>query len=157
MGDWLSIILLILIGLVLIYLELLFVPGTTILGILGLILTGVGIYVTYEKHGSEAGNMVLIGSVVVSIVALYYSFKKNAWDRFSLKSENEGHVNEGYTSDLEEAMEGRAISDLKPIGKGEFNDKVYEVTTFGNLVESGDRIRIIKIKGNKIIVEQIKS
>jgi hypothetical protein len=41
------------------------------------------------------------------------------------------------------------------MGKGDFKDKIYEVTTLGNYLTTGTIIRIISIKNNKIIVEPI--
>ena len=153
MVDWLSIILLVIVGLVLIYLELIFVPGTTILGIIGFVMTVIGIYIAYDKYGNTTGSLVLAGSLLTSVVALVYSFKSRSWDRFALKQKNTGKVNEGYVSDLQLGMEGVALSDLKPIGKAEFNDRTYEVTSLGNLIEAGKEILISRISKNKIIVE----
>ena len=120
MDGWLAIIVLILVGLVLIYLELIFVPGTTILGLLGLALTGIGVYMAYERHGVTSGSVVLVGSLLITIGALVWSFRSNAWSKFSLKGRNESKVNEHYNDDLQVAMGGLAVSDLKPIGKAEF-------------------------------------
>jgi len=157
MGDWLSIILLVLVGLILIYLELVFVPGTTVLGVIGLVLCGIGVYITFEAYGTRAGSLVLAGSLVTSIVALVWSFRKNSWDKFSLKNTNKAKVNPNYTEGLQVELRGEAISDLKPIGKAEFNNRVYEVTSHGHLIESGDQVKIVKLSGNKIIVESINS
>ena len=157
MGDWLSVLLLVIVGLVLIYLELVFVPGTTILGLIGLALCGIGIYITFEAYGTRSGALVLAGSLITSIVALVWSFRKNSWDRFSLKTTNKAKVNANYTDGLQIEMRGEAVSDLKPIGKAEFNHKVYEVTSHGHLIESGDEVKIIKLTGNKIIVESINN
>lgn len=155
MGDWISIILLVLVGLVLIYLELIFVPGTTFLGLIGLILTGIGIYIAFEKHGTSTGYLVLGGTFAVTIVALVYSFKAKSWDRFALKLQNKAKVNQGYASDLQIEMRGVALSDLKPIGKVEFGNKSYEATSHGHLIESGQEVRIVRIDRNKIIVDKI--
>lgn len=155
MGDWLSIILLVFVGLVLIYLELIFVPGTTIVGLVGLVLCIIGVFLTYEKHCDAAGNWVLAGSVLVSVVALFYSFRSNSWNKFSLKATNDGKVNENYYADLQIEMRGVALSDLKPIGKAEFNNKVYEVRSAGQHISSGEQLKISKISSNKITVEII--
>jgi membrane-bound ClpP family serine protease len=157
MGDWMSILLLVLIGLILIYLELVFVPGTTVLGVIGLVLTGIGVAITFENYGTQAGALVLVGSLVTSIVALVWSFRKNSWNKFSLKTTNKAKVNPNYTDGLQIEMRGEATSDLKPIGKAEFNNKVYEVTSHGHLIESGEQVKIIKLTGNKIIVESINN
>lgn len=155
MGDWLSIVLLILVGLILIYLELLFVPGTTILGLIGLGLCVVGIYFTYENHGGSAGNYVLAGTAVVSIIGLIFSFRAKTWNRFSLKTTNTGKFNDDVYNDLTIEMRGAALSDLKPIGKGEFNGKSYEVRSRGEHIASGSQIKIAKVTGSTIIVETI--
>ncbi|MDB4448087.1 NfeD family protein [Roseivirga sp.] len=157
MDGWLAIIVLILVGLVLIYLELIFVPGTTILGLLGLALTGIGVYMAYERHGVTSGSVVLVGSLLITIGALVWSFRSNAWSKFSLKGRNESKVNEHYNDDLQVAMRGLAVSDLKPIGKAEFNNKAYEVASHGHLIESGTEVEIIRLSGNKIIVESINT
>jgi len=157
MGDWMSIVLLVIVGLILIYLELVFVPGTTVLGIIGLVLTGIGVAITFEKYGTQAGALVLVASLVTSIVALVWSFRKNSWNKYSLKTTNKAKVNANYTDGLQIEMRGEATSDLKPIGKAEFNNKVYEVTSHGHLIESGEKIKIIKLTGNKIIVESINN
>lgn len=155
MGDWISIVLLIGVGLILIYLELIFVPGTTVLGVVGLILSGIGIYIAYEKHGATTGSMVLAGTALVSIIALVYSFRQKSWSRFSLKTENKSKFNEGYSLGLTIEMRGTAISDLKPIGKAEFGDKTYEVASHGEHIGAGSEVKISKIAGNKIIVDLI--
>lgn len=157
MGDWISIVLLVLVGLVLIYLELIFVPGTTFLGLVGLVLTGIGIYIAYQEHGTQTGTLVLVGSFAVTIGALIFSFKAKSWDRFALKQKNQGRVNEDLTAGLQVEMRGTAISDLKPIGKAEFDNKAYEVTSHGELIETGTAVRILKIDRNKIIVETLNA
>ena len=153
MGDWISIIFLILVGLILIYLELLFVPGTTILGLIGLGLCIVGVYLTYDNHGDTAGNWVLVGSALLSIVGLVFIFRAKSWNKFSLKTTNKSKFNDDYYADLTIEMRGLAVSDLKPIGKGEFNNKSYEVRSRGEHIASGSPIKIAKVSGNTIIVE----
>ena len=157
MDGWLAIILLVLVGLVLIYLELIFVPGTTILGLIGLVVAGIGVYIAYERHGNMAGSILLLGSLAVTIGGLVYSFKAKTWDRFSLKTKNTSQVRQKYTEGLQIEMRGVAVSDLKPIGKAEFENKSYEVTSHGHLIDAGSAIKIIQLTKNKIVVETINT
>jgi membrane-bound ClpP family serine protease len=157
MGDWITIILLIITGLILIFIEVIFIPGTTIVGIVGFLITCVGIYITYEVHGNTAGNYVMAGSLLLSILALFYSFRAKSWNKFSLKGINNGKVNEGYASDLLLEMEGMAVSDLKPIGKAEFNNKTYEVKSKGEFISSGNKLKIIHLGDNRITVESLNN
>lgn len=155
MADWLSVTLLIGCGIILIIIEIVFVPGTTILGILGFLMLIGGVYVSYASFGAGVGSGVLIGTIVVSLTALVYSLRSGVWTRFSLKSQIDSKVNEHEKDSLTVGLQGVAISDLRPVGSAEFLDRLYEVQTNGNYLEAGARIEIIKISDNKIIVEPL--
>jgi len=156
MTDWIIISLMILGGISLIIIEIIFVPGTTVVGIMGFLLGGYGIYQSYEIFGSDTGHLVFAGTAVLSFVAIFLSFKSGAWKRFAHKGSIDSKVNEALTSRLEIGKEGESISSLKPIGKADFDGNEYEVTSLGNFVEEKKSIRILKIEMNKIYVEPIK-
>ena len=155
MLEWVTVIALILLGIALIVVEIIFVPGTTIIGILGFVCSIIGIYFSFENFGTSTGVFVLLGSVALALVAVALSFRSGVWKKFALNDQNTGKVNEDFKHNLDLGSVGTAISDLKPIGKAVFDDKELEVTTTGNLVESGERIKVVKLIVNKIIVEPI--
>lgn len=152
---WIVIISLLVIGLGLIIVELVFIPGTTVVGLLGLIFTGVGIAISYQHFGSDVGFYILMGTLVTSLVALFVSFRSGAWSRFALKSSINSKVNEGLTGSLQVGEEGITVSTLRPVGKAEFQTQTIEVKTSGQYVEQGQRIRIVQIDNNQILVEPI--
>jgi len=156
MADWITVGSLIFLGIALILVEVLFVPGTTIVGILGFISAIVGIYLGFEYFGPEIGWWVFGGTTVAFAISLYLGFKGGTWDRFSLKDTNKGKVNEGYSSALKVAQRGITLSALRPIGKAEFDDKEYEVRSYGNYIDSATQVEIVKIDGNRIYVEPLK-
>lgn len=153
--EWVTIVSLVLVGLILLIVEIVFVPGTTLVGIVGFVLMMVGIVLTFKHHGSEAGWILLGVTSVVSGLVLYASFTTNVWKRFALKSSIDSKVNEGELTDLKEGMEGKTVSALRPIGKAELNNRTFEVKTLGNYLDSGIKIRIKKISMNQITVEPI--
>jgi membrane-bound ClpP family serine protease len=155
MVEWLAVVLLILFGLGFIIAEIIFVPGTTLLGLFGLIFTIIGIIISYVSFGAGVGTLVLIISVTIGVGALIYALKAGVWDKFALKGSINSKVNEGEKEDLQVGEEGMTVSSLRPMGKGEFKEKIYEVTTLGNYLTADTRIRIVSIKNNKIIVEPI--
>lgn len=155
MVEWITVISLILFGLFLIVAEIIFVPGTTIVGILGFLFLLVGVGLSFNYFGSETGWITVGVSAAVSGLILYYSFKTNVWGRFSLKSSIDSKVNEGDLDTLTVGMEGQTTSALRPIGKANLGDKIYEVKTLGDYLDTGSRIRILKIISNQIIVEPI--
>ncbi len=155
MVEWFTVISLILFGLALIVAEIIFVPGTTLVGIIGFVFLVLGAGLSFNYFGPNTGWTVTGGTAAASGVILYYSFKANVWGRFSLKSSMTGKVNEGEMVDIREGIEGVALSALRPSGKAEIEKKTYEVRTMGNYVESGSKIRVMQIASNQIIVEPV--
>ncbi|GIL23758.1 MAG: hypothetical protein BroJett042_22710 [Bacteroidota bacterium] len=155
MIEWVTVISLILFGLALVVAEIIFVPGTTVVGIIGFIFLIAGVGFGFNYFGSETGWILVGSTAVISGLVLYFSFKANVWGRFSLKSSIDSKVNEGSLDALTVGQEGTATSALRPIGKAQLGDKEYEVKTAGDYLDSGSAVRIIKINSNQIIVEPI--
>jgi membrane-bound ClpP family serine protease len=153
--EWLTVISLVVIGITLVIVEFIFIPGTTIVGIFGIIAIMAGIVLSFQYFGNPIGWYTLGGTGVLCGVMFYYAFRTRAWERFSLKSTVEGRVNEVDTDTLKAGEEGQAVSALRPMGKAELGGKMVEVTTLGNYVDSGTRIRIIRISTNQIVVEPV--
>ncbi len=157
MVEWLSVLALIVLGIILIVAEILFVPGTTVVGILGLAAMVVGFYLGFEYFGNITGWWILILSSTISIVALVVAFRQRSWERFSLKDTNKSKFNEDLAVDLKPGDEGITISVLRPIGKAEFSDNEFEVKTLGGYLNAGTRIKIIRIEQNNIFVEPVNT
>jgi membrane-bound ClpP family serine protease len=152
---WILIFALLAIGLFLIIAELIFIPGTTIVGLLGFAFAAVGIVISYRHYGSNIGLYILLGMSATTLLTLVYSFRSNAWSKFSLKTSSDSKVNEGLMTSLIVGEEGKTISTLRPIGKAEFQNRQFEVKTTGDYLETGKRIRIIQIQSHQITVEPI--
>jgi membrane-bound ClpP family serine protease len=152
---WIIIIALLAIGLTLMLVELVFIPGTTVVGLLGLVFAIVGIVTSYQHFGNTVGLYVLIGVSFVTLAGLFYSFRSGAWSRFSLNSSMEGKVNEGILTAVHVGDEGVTLSSLRPIGKAEFHATAYEVKTSGAYLNSGERVRITQIAAHQIVVEPV--
>jgi membrane-bound ClpP family serine protease len=141
------------IGLLLTIVELFFIPGATIVGVLGLIFSIAGIVIAYKHFGSEIGMYVLLSTTAVKVAILYWSFQRKAWKKFSLKSTSGSKVNEGETDHLAVGDTGVTVSTLRPSGKAEIRERHFEVRTSGAYLENGAAIRIIEINSHQIIVE----
>jgi membrane-bound ClpP family serine protease len=153
--EWMMVIALILIGLVLIVIEVIFIPGTTLVGLVGFLFVVVGVGLSFKYFGADTGWATLGGSAVTAGTILYFAFKTNVWTRFALKSSNPGRVNEGLLDPLTVGMTGTSTSVLRPVGNAEINGRLYEVRTLGDYVESGKQVRIMRINDNKIFVESL--
>jgi membrane-bound ClpP family serine protease len=156
MIDWLAVIILIFFGLGFIVAEIIFVPGTTLLGLLGILFTITGIVLGYLSFGSGTGTLILAVTLIAGVSIIIYSFKSGVWEKFALKSSSDSKFNEGEKLGIQVGEEGCTISALRPVGKADFRDKIFEVTTLGNFLPSGTRVRVVSIKNNKIFIEPIK-
>lgn len=155
MIDWITVLVLIIAGIALVLVEIIFVPGTTILGILGLGMMIFGVVMSYSTFGSNIGTIILIATTLIGAVVTFISFKSGVWKKFALKTTNRGKVNEDVKPNLYIQDTGKAVSALRPMGKAEFGSQTVEVSTEGNYVEAGVDVEIIRIDNNKIIVQPI--
>lgn len=154
---WLAIIILLIVGIILIVTELVFIPGTTIFGIAGLILTAAGVIMAFVSFGTGTGLIILAISFVLITGLLIVSFRSDTWEGISLKSANTAHVNEDVKNNLWKGDKGVALSALRPGGKAEFKDTVVEVSTLGQYLDAGSEVKIISIQDHKIIVEAVNT
>jgi len=155
MMEWITVLSLILIGIALIIAELIFIPGTTVVGIVGLILAGFGVVLAYEYFDSTTGTIILILTLGGTIGTIVWALRNKTWKRFSLADTIDSKFNEGLTANLQIGDEGVTVSALRPMGSAEFNNKIFEVKTLGTYLESGTKVKITKVTGNTIFVEHL--
>lgn len=151
--GWLVIITLIVIGLIFLLLEILVVPGATVVGIVGVAMMAFGVVSAYSSHGTVAGTYTLGATLVFSIGALALALKSNTWRRAMLGSQLDGRVNIVEADTVKPGDEGIAITRLNPMGKALINEEYYEVTSKDNLISENTEIVVTKVDGNKIIVK----
>lgn len=152
--SWLIILILIVVGLVLLILELLVVPGTTVVGIIGFILMTVGVWQSYAEYGVFYGSIILFLILIISIAGFYYSLRSKTWNKAMLKSSIGSKVNT-EANKLKVGDIGLTSSVINPMGKAIFNNDFYEVSSYGDFIETDQEIKIVGIEGNKILVSQV--
>ena len=148
--------LLLLLGIILILIEILFIPGTTVFGILGLISIFASDYLSISYFGVEIGIIYSISSGIFCLIMILYALKSDTWNKVSLKNIHSHKVSKNQYSELSIGDIGKSYSSLKPYGKGVFNDKSYEVKSLENFIEENKKIKIINILQDKILVKKIK-
>jgi membrane-bound ClpP family serine protease len=147
--------LLIIAGLILLVVEVIFIPGTTVVGILGLVLALAGIGFSYWAFGSTIGFYTLISTLAGLGLLLYFSFRSGAWNKFANKNTISSKFNEGLNESFAVGEEGISVSVLRPMGKAEFNSRVVEVSSLTGYIESGVRVRIKEVSQAGISVEAV--
>jgi len=154
---WAVIAILILVGLVLLVLEILVIPGAGIAGVIGFLLMVSGVWLAYVKEGSAGGNITLLATILLNVVSIILLLRSKTWKKTQLRTSVSGKVRTFDNMDLKVGMHGKTISRCAPTGKGAFSDNYVEVDAGTTYLKTGTTIEIIKINGNKIFVKQIKT
>jgi len=150
---WFILSTLLLIGLILVIAEILFVPGTTIVGIIGVLVTAVGIYYAFVTFDNKIAGIVLVATLTLNFAALVYGFRTGAWKKFALKTAINSRAFDNRLAGLEVGMQGIAVSDIKPIGKADIADGIYEVKSESGFISVGTTLFITKLENNTIIIK----
>ncbi len=149
-------ILFILIGLILIILDLFFIPGGVV-AFIGLALVIYADYQSFQDYGTTTGLLFSGISGLASILLIAQFFRPSFWNRFGPKGEIDGRVN---TSDLEKVSvgdRGIAVGSIRPSGNARFGNELIEVHAKHEMISAHSEIEIIAIESNRIIVKQIES
>ena len=173
-AQWTDLILVI-IGVALLGIEIFVIPGFGIVGALGIVAVVAGIFMMLYDSGIDVPMLrggsvatalfqMMIG-IMAGIVGIYVVFRfagptTPVFGKLILGNTENSSV--GYTADRTAAEEveeligkfGKAKSTLRPSGKAIFDNTLYDVVTQGDAIEAGESIRIIEIKGNRIVVEK---
>jgi len=174
-------VLLFVLGLILIGLEIFVLPGFTVCGISGIVLVVVSLALaTLEKKpetsqewlsfGRTIGTVgiSLAGAVVLALVAAWYLPSIPYANRLVLKPPADGE--EGVEGEFPgqdpaygpsaEAVAllgaiGVAATTLRPAGIARFGDNYVDVVTEGSFISAGERVQVIEVEGNRVVVKEV--
>ena len=139
-----------------------FMPGFGAPGITGVILEVITLVMTWFEHGPVATLAMLLIVLLVLAIAISTSLRSITKGRLSKSSlvHSETESNEdGYRSieDLGVFMdkEGIATSVLRPTGIADFDGVRLNVSSEGDYIPAGTKVRIIKVEGAKILVKAL--
>lgn len=150
--SWLSIIFIILVGILLMILDFLVIPGgvVAIIGVLGMVC---GVVVSFIQYGTTAGFICLILTALVTIGSFILMMRSKTWRKLQLKTEIDGKMNDINPEKIQIGMCGTAISRLAPMGTGQFGDEMVEVSSTQDFIEVNTAIEIVRIDGSKVYVK----
>jgi membrane-bound ClpP family serine protease len=143
----------IILGIILLLIELLIIPGVSVAGIAGFILMSLGIYFAYDTHDLATGHAVLGGTIAVSVLTVVFAFRSKTWKRMALNTSMDGVVKTVNEETVHPGDEGVCISRLNPMGKILINGQYYEAKSQGEFITEGKEIVVLKISGNTLIVK----
>ena len=169
LAEW-DELLLFVVGLVLLVVEIAFIPGFGLVGLGGIAcmvaslaltrLPGLD-WVKVEDVSAVVGQLAasMIGAIVLAAVAMKSLPKLAAFNRLVLASET--RASEGYVSAPRErdgellGMEGVTLTVLNPTGVGQFDSRRVDIIAEGEFVEPQRTVKVIEARGTRVVVRQV--
>ena len=152
--DILIIILLVLIGVVLIILEIFFLPGITVAGFSSLIFFGGGIYYAFVNLGTTAGYVTIVASVVACVVGIIWFMRSKSLDRISLKTDIDSVIPTQVNDSIKVGDEGIALSRLNPMGTVLIGTVQVEGKTREDFIDEGSSVIVERVERPSVIVRK---
>jgi membrane-bound serine protease (ClpP class) len=158
-------------GLAMIAIEIFVVPGLTFVGLAGIVLVigSLGL-VTLDRWPTTTVEWIGLGStlttfalslvaaVIGAICLTYYLPSIPYASRLVLKPPADDQPQAESIAAVPARLLGAvgvAVTTLRPAGKAQFGDEFLDVVSEGSFVEPGQRLQIIEIEGNRIVVKEI--
>ena len=172
LADWIDLVLIFL-GVALIIVEVLVLPGFGVPGLAGGASLMIGIYLAFTRvtipeyswDFDRIREMVFVlgfagvGFLIFAYLTAKYLPRSPVWNRLVLVDAQDvelGYVVQDDTDEASVGMRGEAVSNLRPAGRGRFNGKNYDVVSRGEFIDKGEPIIIIRVEGNRFEVDPVK-
>lgn len=149
------IITLILVGLVLIFAEILLVPGVGIAGILGLLAMGGSCFYAFMEVGQTTGIIVTVINAVLIVALTIWVLRAKTWKKMALETNIDSKAVSSEASVLAVGDHGKTLSRLAPTGSARFGNYVIEVKALEGMLDTDVEIEVVLIEDGKIYVKPV--
>jgi membrane-bound serine protease (ClpP class) len=180
MANWWEIVVFGL-GVILILLEIFVIPGFGFAGIGGIALCVLGLLAmlipnapdkfpwptttlgwTWFESSAFALCVAFVASVIIMGVLSKYLPKMTLLTKSkiilapAMAADTSPRTDDSPVFKMQVGQIGQAVSMLRPVGQGRFDDELIDIVTEGPAIEAGRMVKILHIEGNRIVVEEIE-
>jgi membrane-bound serine protease (ClpP class) len=156
-------LLLIVVGIVLLAIEAIVLPGFGVAGVLGLGVLGYAIFRVFQESWlTVLGGSTVFGGLLLAALLWVLPYSRVA-SRFRLatrigRTPDASPVTPGRADERSELLEaiGTALTDLRPAGLARFGDERVDVVTLGDYVAVGTAVRVVRVEGSRVTVRAIE-
>jgi len=150
---------LILVGVVLLAVEALVIPGFGVAGVLGIGVLAYAIFRVFQESWlTVLGTSTVLAGLMLAGLLWFLPYSRLA-GRLRLatrigRSPDDPVATPGRAGervDLEGAV-GTALTDLRPAGLARFGDERVDVVTLGDFIVAGTAVRVARVEGNRVTV-----
>jgi len=133
-----------------------FLPGM-IAGVLGVVCLLGAAVVGFAEFGPKVGSLILMAELfagtVLTILWMRYFPKTPLGKKYILDPSTAAHAPTEPEKWL--GYEGVALTDLRPAGSARLDGEKVDVITSGEHLESGARVRVVRVDGPSIFVRRL--
>jgi membrane-bound serine protease (ClpP class) len=167
-------LLIILAGLLLMGVEVFVIPGFGIAGFAAILCIAVGLILAFQDFVLPDPAMpwesdILTHNIIVVMGSFTMAFfiglfllrfvlphlSKGREGPFLTASLKDAHADSSETSKIKPGDRGIALTLLRPAGKADINQDLFDVVTESEYIEQGTAIVVSAVKGNRIIVSRV--
>ena len=154
--DLLFILLFLIGGIILIILEIVAIPGTTVAGLSGVAMLVYGIVQVFNEYGNTWGIITLFIALAFCAFLLIYALRAKTWKKFALNKSIDSKANDIKIEEFKVGDKGITITRLAYAGMAEINGQRIEVFTANTFLDPKTEVVIERIDGSKIFVRPIE-
>ncbi|MBS6268044.1 MAG: NfeD family protein [Tannerella sp.] len=152
--DIFIIALLIFIGLVMVILEVFFLPGITIAGISAVLFFVGAVFYAFMQLGEFAGYITIAVSVIVTIIGIIAFIRSRSLDRMALKTTIDSVAPTLVSDQIKVGDEGITLSRLNPMGSVLINNITVEARTREDFIDEDTPVVVEKVDRTTVIVQK---
>ena len=155
-------ILLIGIGVLLLFIEIVLLPGFGAAGIPGIVLIFAGIGLAWVQYGLRTGLIYASATVALTvplaILGLWLFRRTRLGGSFILNIA--ANRADGFQAPPQELVNlvgksGKSITPLRPAGTALINDQRVDVVTLGDFIEAEVEVEVILVEGSRVVVRNL--
>lgn len=148
------IITLILVGLVLIFAEILLIPGVGVAGILGLLAMAGSCFYAFAQIGTTVGIIVTVINAVLIVGLTLWVLRAKTWKRLTLDTNIDSKA---VDTDIRITVgdRGRTLTRLAPMGTVRFGDHAVEAKALEGMLDPDVEVEVVMLEDGKIYVKPV--
>ncbi|WP_428264788.1 NfeD family protein [Haliangium sp.] len=143
------------VGLSLIALEVLVIPGFGVLGVLGIAAGIAAGYLAVTRLEPTHAGLAITAGVVAAAALFWYLPRTRTVRSMVLQTQTLGTAGDPALKALM-GREGVTTTPLRPAGAVEIDGEAVDVVSDGQYVEPGTRVRVIEVSGSRVLVEPMR-
>ena len=159
--SWLPIFLIGL-GILLLFIEIILLPGFGAAGVPGILLIALGVGLVWLSSGWETALMyaggVVIVTIPIAILGLWLAPRTKFGKSFILEAAEKSA--DGFQAPSQNLVNlvgktGQAITPLRPAGAALIDGQRVDVVTGGEFIETDAEVEVIVVEGNRVVVRRL--